>query len=105
MASARWWCGTSHWDWAYRKMGKLQGTVVVFGEGREGHTSSFPWNVFFFFFVIVVNVDLKCEFHQIHPSSLLTSGSQGPNSSENLLSGSYFTSRVPPLDFVIDQLS
>lgn len=60
---------------------------------------------YFFFFVIVVNVDLKCEFHQIHPSSLLTSGSQGPNSSENLLSGSYFTSRVPPLDFVIDQLS
>lgn len=73
--------------------------------GREEKGVHLHFLGIFFFFVIVVNVDLKCEFHQIHPSSLLTSGSQGPNSSENLLSGSYFTSRVPPLDFVIDQLS
>lgn len=77
------------------------GMVVVFGEGREGCTSSFLLS----FFVIVVNVDLKCEFHQIHSSRLLTSGSQIPNSSENLLAGIGLTSRVPQLDIVIDQLS
>ena len=40
-------------------------------------------SVFFF-----LNIDLKHEFHQVHPSRKLACGSQGPNPAQNLLSGS-----------------
>lgn len=55
-----------------------------------------------FFFL---NIDLKHEFHQIHPSRILASGSQSPNSAHHLLSGSSLISSVTQLDLVIYHLS